>query len=161
MSYEFTAIERRILAIVQKNIPESLTPYLDIANEVGCSEAEVLELLQKLKNDGAIRRFGASIKHQKTGYTHNAMVAWKIDETLISEAGKQAAKHPMISHCYFRPSDAEDWPYTLYTMIHGKEEGDCLKVIQELQATTALKEYAMLDSIKELKKTSMLYFENN
>ena len=159
MSYEFTEIERNILAIVQRNIPESATPFLDIAEQVGCSEQEVLTLLQKLKDESAIRRFGASIKHQKTGYTHNAMVAWKIDDSLVSEAGKKAAEHEMISHCYFRPSSAADWPYTLYTMIHGQEKGDCEKVIEELRQTTKLQEYAMLDSLKELKKTSMKYFE--
>lgn len=158
MSYDFTDTERKILAIVQKSIPDSATPFADIAAEVGCTEDEVLSLLQRLRDDGAIRRFGASIKHQKTGYTYNAMVAWKIDEKLVSAAGKAAAKHPLISHCYFRPSAAEDWPYTLFTMIHGRKPEECSQVIEELRKTTDLDEYAMLDSLKELKKTSMKYF---
>ena len=75
MSHQFSEAERAVLRIVQADLPDTLTPYADIAREAGVSEAEVLELLTRLKASGAIRRFGASIKHQKTGWTHNAMVA--------------------------------------------------------------------------------------
>ena len=155
---EFTDLERQILQIVQKNLPDTLTPYADIAKEVGTDEATVLALLQSLKEEGAIRRFGASIKHQKTGWNYNAMVAWKISSDLIDEAGSAAAKHPLISHAYHRPSTASDWPYILYTMIHGRHETEYLEVIEELRKTTVLDEYAVLESLQELKKTSMTYF---
>lgn len=160
MSYSLSETERAILRMVQGNIPDSMTPYADIANSIGIEENVVLELLQFMKDDGIIRRFGASIKHQQTGWNYNAMVAWEIDDKLIDEVGEQAAQHPSISHCYHRPSTAEDWPYTLYTMIHGRNKGDCEKVIKQLKSKTVLKEYAILESIKELKKTSMKYFQS-
>ncbi|MDO5484461.1 MAG: Lrp/AsnC family transcriptional regulator, partial [Desulfovibrionaceae bacterium] len=87
MSYQFSEAERAVLRIVQGNLPNSLTPYADIAREAGVSEEDVLSLLRRLKEDGAIRRFGASIKHQKTGWTHNAMVAWKASETEAEACG--------------------------------------------------------------------------
>ena len=158
MSITFTDTERAILRIVQYQLPDTLTPYADIAREVGTDEETVLALLRRLRESGAIRRFGASIKHQKTGWAHNAMVAWRIDAGLIDAAGEHAAKHPRISHCYYRPTTAPDWPYTLYTMVHGKSEGDCQEVIDELRRETALDEYAVLESLEELKKTSMTYF---
>ncbi len=158
MSEHFSEQERAVLRIIQKNLPDSATPYTDIAQEVGLEEAEVLRLLQRLKANGAIRRFGASIKHQRTGWNCNVMVAWIADEALADEAGEQAAKHQRISHCYFRPSTAKDWPYTLFTMIHGRTPEECLAVIEELRKTTRLNEHAMLESLKELKKTSMVYF---
>ncbi len=156
---EFNTKEKAILKIVQTNIPDSLTPYADIAKEVGVSEEEVLNLLSNLVENKTVRRFGASIKHQKTGYDSNAMVAWIISDDLIDEIGAEAAKHRNISHCYHRPSSAPDWPYTLFTMIHGRSMQECLDVIEELRNTTKLEKYAILESIKELKKTSMLYFE--
>ena len=73
MSRQFTPAEQAVLRIVQDNLPDSLTPYADIAEKAGMTENQVLELLGSLKESGAIRRFGASIKHQKTGWTHNAM----------------------------------------------------------------------------------------
>lgn len=158
MHSTFTPTEQAILRIVQKNLPDSLTPYADIAAQVGCDEATVMNLLHRLRDDGAIRRFGASIKHQKTGWNHNAMVAWRIDDSLIDACGEHAATHPHISHCYHRPSSAPDWPYTLYTMIHGRSREECLQVVEDLRRDTALDDYAILESLQELKKISMTYF---
>lgn len=158
MSSSFTDTERAILRIVQSNLPDTLTPYADIARMAGTDEATVLELLQRLRESGAIRRFGASIKHQKTPWKFNAMVAWKITPELVDQCGEQAALHPNISHCYHRPSPDTRWPYTFFTMIHGRSDGECLDVVRQLQEETPLKEYAMLESLKELKKISMTYF---
>ena len=118
----------------------------------------MLELLARLKASGAIRRFGASIKHQKTGWTHNAMVAWKVNEAEVDECGRIASLHDHISHVYYRPCSVPDWPYTLYTMVHGRSEEECLKVVDELLHTSPLREYAILRSLRELKKMSMTYF---
>lgn len=155
---QFTPQEQMVLRIVQDNLPDTLTPYADIAAAAGLSEEEVLALLTRLKVDGTIRRFGASIKHQRTGWKHNAMVAWIIDPARVDEAGAKAAEHPRISHCYYRPDTAPDWPYTLYTMIHGKSERECLDVVDDLRRSSPLEEYAVLESLKELKKISMTYF---
>ena len=155
---QFSDQERAILKIVQKNLPDSLTPYADIAASVGVSEEEVINLLKRMKEDGSIRRFGASIKHQKAGFAHNAMVAWIVSKENVDSAGEEAARHPMISHCYYRPSTARDWPYEFYTMIHGREPDDYKQVVQALQASTCLEEFAVLESLRELKKTSMTYF---
>ena len=158
MSIAFSATEQAILRIVQADLPDSPTPYADIAKAANTDEETVINLLSRLKASGAIRRFGASIKHQKAGWAHNAMVAWKIGPDEADPAGEIAARHPRISHCYYRPSPAKDWPYTLYTMIHGRTEQECLDVVEELRRETVLDEYAILRSLKELKKTSMTYF---
>ena len=155
---QWTDKERAILRIVQKNIPESLTPFADIAAQTGATEEEVLTLLRSMQQEGSIRRFGASIKHQKAGYTHNAMVAWIVPHDIVDAIGAEASKHPLISHCYFRPSSAPDWPYEFFTMIHGRNPEEYLQVVEELRASTPLKEYAVLESLKEMKKTSMVYF---
>ena len=156
---DFTETERKILAVVQKNLPDSLTPYADIAKATGATEQEVLELLRGMKKDGSIRRFGASIKHQRAGFSHNAMVAWKVkDQAQADKAAKTAIEHEMISHCYYRPSSAADWPYELFTMIHGRAENEYLEVVEYLKANTSLEEYAVLESIRELKKISPTYF---
>lgn len=158
MSRPFTETERAILRIAQADLPDSLTPYADMAAQTGSSEEAVLDLLKELRDSGAIRRFGASIKHQKTGWNHNAMVAWQVDEDKVGACGSIAARHPHISHSYYRPSPAADWPYTFYTMIHGRSEQECLDVVRELAETAPLGPHAVLRSLKELKKISMTYF---
>jgi DNA-binding Lrp family transcriptional regulator len=124
----------------------------------GSTEDEVLALLRKLKAGGQIRRFGATLRHQQAGYGFNAMVAWYIEEGFDpDDVGRIMARRPEISHCYQRPS-CMDWPYDMYTMIHGKSREDCMQVVQELMEQTGVTQYEMLFSIKELKKTSMEYF---
>lgn len=154
----FTEKEREILRIVQKNLPDSLTPYADIAESVGVEESDVLALLRGMVEEGSIRRFGASLKHQKAGFSHNAMVAWIVRPEEADAAGEEASKHPLISHCYYRPSSAPDWPYELYTMIHGRHPDEYKDVIAALRATTVLRDFAVLESVREMKKTSMTYF---
>lgn len=158
MAREFTPTQKDILRIVQADLPDSLTPYADIAREVGTSEEAVLELLRSLKEEGVIRRFGASIKHQRTGWNVNAMVAWIVERERVEEVGTKASEHDHVSHCYYRPSSAEDWPYELYTMVHARSNEECTKVIEELRTMTGLGDYLVLTSIRELKKCSPTYF---
>lgn len=162
----FTPVEQAILRRVQQDLPDTATPYADLAAQVVAelgvpvSEAEVLALLSRLKETGAIRRFGASIKHQRTGWNSNFMVAWiTSSEEEADAAGAVAAEHPRISHCYYRPSSSPEWPYTLYTMVHGRSTDECREVITDLLRDTPLVEYAVLESLQELKKTSMVYFQ--
>ena len=150
--------EKAILHIVQSNLPDSLTPYADIAAQVGVREEDVIGLLERLKETGAIRRFGAMIRHQKTDWVHNAMVAWKVDAALVEQCGTLAATVENISHVYYRPCDIPDWPYTFYTMIHGRTPEECQSAITRLQSIAPLGEHVVLRTVKELKKVSMRYF---
>jgi DNA-binding Lrp family transcriptional regulator len=155
---DFTPTERHILRIVQGTLPDSATPYADIAAQTGSTEGEVLDLLHRLKSGGQIRRFGATLRHQQAGYGFNAMVAWYIEEGFNpDEIGAIMAQRPEISHCYLRPN-CMDWPYDMYTMIHGKSREDCMRVVHTLIDLTGVTQYEILFSEKELKKTSMAYF---
>ncbi len=158
MAFEFSPKEQAVLGIVQGDLPDSLTPYADIARQCAVSEADVLELLRRLKAKRCIRRFGASIKHQKSGWAHNMMVAWVASEAEAESCGPLATQNPRISHVYYRPSTVPDWPYTLYTMIHGRSETECQNVLGELLDAWPLRNYVALCSLKELKKISMRYF---
>ncbi|MDR1360169.1 MAG: Lrp/AsnC family transcriptional regulator [Deltaproteobacteria bacterium] len=153
-----TEAQLRVLRIVQEDLPDSLTPYADMAADAGMEEDEVLALLRTLKETGSIRRFGASLRHQRAGFAHNAMVAWKADREEADKAGQKAAEHPLVSHAYYRPACSPDWPYTLYTMIHARSPEECAAVVAELAARTCLQEYVVLESLRELKKISMAYF---
>ena len=158
MAIALTEKERAILRIVQANIPMTLTPYADIASLCQCSEQEVLELLASLKAQGAIRRYGAMIRHHKTDWVHNAMVAWIVEKDNIDAAGAIASSFANISHVYYRPSKYQAWPYSFYTMIHGRTEAECLESIQKLEQMEYFQEHCILQSLKELKKVSMTYF---
>ena len=90
-------IDREILKRVQGSLPDSAAPYADIAAAVGTDEAHVLDLLSRMAATGEIRRFGATLKHQKAGFGANVMVAWYVPEEDVDRIGAIMAKRPEIS----------------------------------------------------------------
>lgn len=156
---KFSTAELAILRAVQGDLPDSKQPYRELAEISGLTEEEVIRFLQDLKDEGVIRRFGASLRHHNTGWKYNAMVAWKADETEAEKWAHLLKDNPNISHAYFRPSGAEDWPYELYTMVHGQNPDIIEKTVADLAAGWPFKDYIILDTVRELKKISMTYFE--
>ncbi len=152
-----TKLEKKILASIQGDIPITERPYLDIAEKLGISEDTFLEKLKDLCDRGVIRRFGATIRHQKTGFTANAMVAWTVDENRINDVGEKMASFREVSHCYRRNPNS-DWPYNLYTMVHAKDEESCRETARKMSEASSVNTYTLLFSREELKKTSMEYF---
>lgn len=155
---QFTETEQRILALAGGDLGRGPAPFKDIADAVGVEESVVLALLARLKEQGVMRRFGATLRHQKAGYGHNAMVAWKAGDRDPDELGNFFSSRPEISHVYRRRTYPE-WRYDFYTMMHGKQPGDCARVAAELSALTGITDYTMVNSIRELKKSSMRYFK--
>ncbi len=158
MGLELTDKEKAVLAIVQDDLPDSPEPYAKIAAQCGLCEEEVLRLLENLKATGAIRRFGASLRHHKTDWRFNAMTAWIASREEADLYAPKAALIPSISHIYYRPCPAPDWPYTLYTMIHGRSNTECEETVKALLDIWPMRDYAVLRTIKEWKKISMRYF---
>ena len=152
-----TELEKKIIASIQEDIAVIERPYLKIAQDLGISETELLENLEALCKRGVIRRFGATLRHQRTGFKANAMVAWKVDEKRIEDVGQKMASFQQVSHCY-RRNPSKSWPYNLYTMVHANDKQACLEIARKMSQATSVKEYSLLFSREELKKTSMVYF---
>jgi DNA-binding Lrp family transcriptional regulator len=95
-----------------------------VAERVGISEAELLDKVREFIADDIIRRFGATLRHQRTGFDANAMVVWEVEPERAEEVGNIFASFREVSHCYQRPA-MPDWPYRLFTMIHGSSSEVC------------------------------------
>jgi DNA-binding Lrp family transcriptional regulator len=152
-----STLEKKVIAAIQGDIPVSENPYLELAETVGISVDEFLTVLKGLADRGVIRRFGATLRHQKSGFTANAMVAWQVDEDKVQAVGETMAAFSEVSHCY-RRDPAPDWPYNVYTMVHATSEDGCLDTARRISEATGVSAYSVLFSRKELKKTSMKYF---
>lgn len=155
-----TDLEKRIIASIQEDMAVCTRPYRAIAEKINITEAELLERLKDLSRRGVIRRFGATLRHQRAGFSANAMVAWKVDEDRVEEVGQKMATFHQVSHCYRRNPTA-DWPYNLYTMVHANNEQACHETAQKMSRATSVQDYTLLFSREELKKTSMVYFPSD
>lgn len=160
MDQMLTKIEKKLIASIQGDIPVVERPFLEIANQLGISEDELLGKITDLCERGVIRRFGATIRHQMSGYKANAMTAWKVEDNRVAEVGEIMASFREVSHCYVRQT-TEKWPYNLYTMIHAKDEASCHAIAREMSQMASVDQYTLLFSVRELKKTSMQYFDDD
>ena len=155
-----TELERKIIASIQEDMAITERPYLEISKTLGISEDRFLETLDDLCQRGVIRRFGATLRHQQTGYNANAMVAWQVDEDRIDNIGEKMASFHQVSHCY-RRNPTDSWPYNLYTMVHAADENACRTTAGEMATAAGVENYTLLFSREELKKTSMVYFPSD
>lgn len=152
-----TDLEKKVLQAIQDDMPICEKPYGVIAEKLKITEESVIDILRNLCSKGFIRRFGATLRHQKSGFTSNAMVAWLVNENEVADTGKTMSSFNEVSHCY-RRSPQSDWKYNLYTMIHATDESECIEKVNRISSITGIKNYEILFSKKELKKTSMVYF---
>ncbi len=156
-AYALTGQDIALVRILQGDLPHDLTPFATIAANLGWAETEVLARTGQLQAAGVIRRFGAVLRHQKAGFTANAMGVWQVPLERVEEVGAQMSAFREVSHCYQRPTLA-DWPYNLFTMVHGRSPADCRHTMQAISKATGIDDYDMLFSVAELKKSSMQYF---
>ncbi len=149
--------EKKLVARLGGDLPDCEKPFEAIAQELGMSEQEILERIDAWKSDGTMRRFGALLRHVKAGYEANAMVVWRVDRYALEESGRRAARFPQVSHCYARRC-REGWPYNLYTMVHGRTGEECRAVVEAISREIGVRDYRVLPTQREFKKTSMVYF---
>jgi DNA-binding Lrp family transcriptional regulator len=153
-----TDLEKMVVASLQGDMPVIEQPFARIAADIGIDEKALLEMLDDLVRRGVIRRFGATLRHQKSGYKANAMTAWQVKEERMDEVGEIMASFKEVSHCY-RRDPTPQWQYNLYTMIHGTDEDHCRKTARMMAQKAGVQTYSLLFSRRELKKTSMKYFQ--
>ncbi|TET54644.1 MAG: Lrp/AsnC family transcriptional regulator [Desulfobacteraceae bacterium] len=150
-------LEKKIIHYLQGDLPVTPKPFALLADKIGIREEDLLEKTQMLKEQGILRRFGATLRHQLAGFHTNAMVAWRVPENKVEKSGNLMAGFREVSHCYQRRIHGE-WKYNLFTMIHGKNNKDCEHIAKKIADMVEVNEYVVLLSLKEYKKTSPKYF---
>ena len=135
-------------------VPE---PYDDAAAQLGISTDRLLEHLEGMRERKALRRVAAILFHRRAGFSANGMGVWKVPEDRIMELAPRMAAFRGISHCYQRPTYA-DWPYSVFTMAHGRSKEECDAILDSIAEATGISERATLYSSTEFKKVRMLYF---
>jgi siroheme decarboxylase len=97
------------------------------------------------------------LRHRQAGFGANAMGAWVVPPEARETFGTTAASFSAVSHCYERPT-YQDWPYSIFTMVHGQSREDCEQVLKAISVATGVTEYAALYSSQEYKKVRVKYF---
>ena len=157
---EVTEEDVATIVATQGPMPVVSEPYAPAAERLGVSQADVLRRLESLRERGGLRRVAAILFHRRAGFSANGMGVWKVPDPEILETGKQMAAFRGVSHCYQRPT-YPDWPYSVFTMAHGRSKEECDAILDSIAAATGITERATLYSSTEFKKVRMLYFTDD
>ena len=148
--------EKRILAALQHGLPQTLTPYEDVANRAGIPTDQLLNILKGWKKSGKIRRMGAIVNHFNIGLSAGSMVTWQVEPGRVEHVGEILASFDQVSHAYERPGN-ENWPYNLYTMVHGCDPANVHQTVMEMSNACGVTDFKELTTERELKKVPPTY----
>jgi DNA-binding Lrp family transcriptional regulator len=154
---DLSPLETNAVRVVQEDLANVERPFAVYGEALGVDEEQVLDLLRSFKERKLMRRFAAVMNHRSAGFKANAMGVWAVPEAQLEEIGPQMAGFAAVSHCYRRPT-YEDWPYNVFTMVHGRSARDCEQTIEAIRTETGVDEYCLLWSVKEYKKVRVRYF---
>ncbi len=122
--------ETALIKILSQGLPLVKQPYRAIAQQLGCSESQVINGIQRLSQRGDIKRFGVVVRHRNLGYQANAMVVWNTPDADVSKIGRCIGKYDFVTLCYQRPRRLPDWPYNLFCMIHGSNHEEVRQQVE-------------------------------
>jgi len=154
---ELTTLHKKVIKFSQYDIPIVQEPFKEVVERLGLSYEAFFAILEELKSAGVMRRFAAILNHRKAGFNANAMVVWDVDEKKAEEMGEKAATFSAVSHCYLRPK-YPNWPYNLFTMVHGKSTEETNAIIKEMASEIEHFARRPLYSTREFKKVRIEYF---
>ena len=154
---ELSDLDYAVIRATQGPMEVVSEPFAAPAAKLGVSQGELFEQLESMRERRALRRVAAILFHRRAGFSANGMGVWKVPEERIVELGPRMASFRGISHCYQRPTYA-DWPYSVFTMAHGRSKEECDAILDSIAEDTGIDERRTLYSSTEFKKVRLRYF---
>jgi DNA-binding Lrp family transcriptional regulator len=118
-----------LIAVISEGLPLVKRPYAEIARQLNCSETDVIDGIGHIISCGSLKRFGVVVRHRKLGYRANGMVVWDIPSSRVAEIGHCIGQYSFVTLCYQRPRRLPEWPYNLFTMIHGRDRDSVIEQV--------------------------------
>jgi siroheme decarboxylase len=148
-----------VIRAVQGPMEVRTDAYAPAAGKLGIPVERLLEHLEQMVGRRLLRRVAAILFHRRAGFSANGMGVWRVPEDRIVELGPRMAAVRGVSHCYRRPT-YPDWPYSVFTMAHGRSKEECDAVLDGVASVCGLAgpDRATLYSSTEYKKVRLHYF---
>jgi len=156
---QISAEDRALIRAVEHGLPIVSRPYAAIAQQLGTTETNIINRLQQLIDNGAIKRYGVVVRHRELGYRANGMVVWDVPDDQVSNLGQCIGRFPCVTLSYRRPRRLPDWPYNLFTMVHGCDRDEVTQKVQEIVETCGLHDFnqTILFSTRRFKQRGAQY----
>jgi DNA-binding Lrp family transcriptional regulator len=150
--------EIEAVRLLQRDLPLQPRPFDTLARlQATLSPEELLKSARTFLKRQQMRKFAAVVASRKPGFSATAMGVWKVPADRADEYGTRMSAHRGVSHCYLRPV-YEDWPFNLFTTVHGRSVDECESIIAELAAENGLSDGCALYPTKEYKQERLQLF---
>ncbi|MHC4170440.1 MAG: siroheme decarboxylase subunit alpha [Planctomycetota bacterium] len=132
-------LDSRILRELQHGFPLCEKPYDVLADRLKISVEELWSRVQRMLDEGVIRRMGASFDSRKLGFS-STLAAVSVEQTLVERAAEVIGAFPEVTHNYLRNDTFNIW----FTMIAVDEER-IEHVLEEIRTSLSLERSAVLN----------------
>jgi DNA-binding Lrp family transcriptional regulator len=132
--------ENALIEVISQGLPLVSHPYAAIAQQLGCNEIEVIEGINRIMMRGDMKRFGVVVRHRELGYRANGMVVWDIPDARVTEIGHCIGQYSFVTLCYQRPRRLPEWPYNLFSMIHGQDRDAVIEQVEFVTGQCGLRD---------------------
>jgi DNA-binding Lrp family transcriptional regulator len=155
--FTVTELDKAVIRELQEDLPIEPRPFRSLAERIGLDEDGLFTAMRSLVERGFMRRMAAILYHRRAGFRANGMGVWAVPEDDVVEIGERMAAFANVSHCYRRPT-YPDWPYNVFTMVHGQSMEQCEEVLSAISHATGITEYISLYSTREYKKIRTKFY---
>ena len=100
--------DRKLLDLMQTSFPLTLTPFAALASAMDITQEEVLSRVERLMEDGVLRRLGAVIDSKALGFS-SCLLAMQVPKERMEEVAKTISNCAGVTHNYERDDDFNLW----------------------------------------------------
>lgn len=104
---ELSELEKRLIDDFQQKIPVCPRPYLQMAEQLGCSEEDVINALSNLKKHNVLSRVGPVFNHSQAGAS--VLAAMAVEEENLDAVAEKVNAFDGVNHNYAREHKFNLW----------------------------------------------------
>lgn len=145
MKNQLSPKEKKVLDLVQDNIPLVSRPFFKIGQKLSLSENEIIKIISQLKNKKFIKKITPNINYKKIGF-YTTLVACKVPKNQLDRAAKFINKFKEVTHNYSRTHK-----YNLWFTIAAPTRKQADQILSCIKKKTGIREIYSLPSLKEFK----------
>jgi len=138
-------IDKKILNILQKEFPLVEQPFLVVAGKCGISEEEALFRIQKMKDNGIIRRIGAVFDGNKLGRI-STLCAARVPKEKIDGFVQIVNANKNVTHNYRRDNE-----YNIWFTVSAATAAELEAFLTEVKITTDVTDILDMRAVRTFK----------
>ncbi len=140
-------VDSQVLKALQNEFTLSERPYETIASKLDIQCSELWKRIEKLVDEGIIRRLGASLNSHKLGFC-STLAAINVQANLVERATEVIDQFPEITHSYLRKDHFNIW----FTVIASDNER-IEQVLEQISSSLSLESAQLINlPVKKLFK---------